>query len=133
MVSFVIGGAGLVLFALGCLPMVVVATVVVVMATFRCNSQFGCVCGSYGVVWVAVTVMGLLVVVVIAYSQPHISASITIRPETKISFLDVNNASVRNRSINVTLFSSVIYVPVLQPRPNDQNNRGRYPFLHWCF
>jgi len=69
MVSFITGGSVLVPFALGCLPMVVAATVVVVMAAFKSSSRFGCVYESCSVLWVVVTVVGLLVVVVVVCSH----------------------------------------------------------------
>jgi len=41
-------------------------------------------------------------------------------------------ASGKNRGRKVNFFTSARYASSLKPRPNDQNNCDKNPFLHWC-
>jgi len=55
-------------------------------------------------------------------------ASVGIRTEAVM----MRYASGKNRGRKVDFFTSARYASGLKPRPNDQNNRGKNTFLHWC-
>jgi len=55
-------------------------------------------------------------------------ASVGIRTEAVM----MRYASGKNRGRKVDFFTLARYASGLKLRPNDQNNRGKNPFLHWC-
>ena len=55
-------------------------------------------------------------------------ASVGIKTEAVM----MRYASGKNRGRKVDFFTSARYASGLKPRPNDQNNRGKNTFLHWC-
>jgi len=53
-------------------------------------------------------------------------ASVGIRTEAVM----MRYASGKNRGRKVNFFTSARYASGLNPRPNDQNNRSKNPFMH---
>jgi len=55
-------------------------------------------------------------------------APVHLEPRHKRNFM----ASGNNRGQKRYLLASPQYVSVLDPRQNEENDRGKKPLLHWC-